>query len=73
MARAAELARSLGGAAKPSGAGGGDLGVAFFADERAARDFAARCPEGLLVLDLQLGATGAYRRLPSGIESFNKD
>jgi phosphomevalonate kinase len=73
VARAAELARSLGGAAKISGAGGGDLGVAFFTDERAARDFTARCPDGLLVLDLQLGATGAYRRLPSGIESFNKD
>ena len=28
---------SLGGAAKPSGAGGGDVGVAFFADEAAAR------------------------------------
>ena len=62
VARAAELARSLGGAAKPSGAGGGDLGVAFFAEARAARAFAARCPEGVLVLDLQLGATGAYRR-----------
>jgi phosphomevalonate kinase len=73
VARATEVARHFGGAAKPSGAGGGDMGVAFFAEERAAREFAARCPEGLLVLDLQLGATGAYRRLPSGIESFNKD
>jgi phosphomevalonate kinase len=73
VARAAELARSFGGAAKPSGAGGGDLGVAFFTEARAAHTFTARCPEGLLVLDLQLGATGAYRRLPSGIESFKKD
>jgi phosphomevalonate kinase len=73
VAEAAELARSLGGAAKPSGAGGGDLGLAFFSDPRAADTFTARCPQGLLVLDLQLGATGAYRRLPSGIETFNKD
>jgi phosphomevalonate kinase len=73
VAQAAELARSLGGSAKPSGAGGGDLGVAFFSEARASHTFAARCPQGLLVLDLQLGATGAYRRLPSGIETFNKD
>ncbi len=73
VARAAELARHFGGAAKPSGAGGGDLGVAFFSEARAAHTFVARCPEELLVLDLQLGATGAYRRLPSGVETFKKD
>jgi phosphomevalonate kinase len=71
--RAAALARTLGGAAKPSGAGGGDVGVAFFAHSDAAAEFAARCPEGILVLDIRLGATGAHRRLPSGIETFKKD
>ena len=70
---AATLARALGGTAKPSGAGGGDVGIALFADPGAAESFAARCPEGVLVLDIRLGATGAYRRLPSGIETFKKD
>ena len=73
VAAAAALARSLGGAAKPSGAGGGDLGVAFFAEPEGANTFTARCPQSLLVLDLQLGVTGAYRRLPSGVETFNTD
>ena len=34
---------------------------------------AARCSDKVLVLDIGLGATGAYRRLPSGIETFKKD
>jgi phosphomevalonate kinase len=70
---AATLARSLGGAAKPSGAGGGDIGVAFFANPGAATTFAAQCPDGVLVLDIRLGAAGAHRRLPTGIEMFKKD
>jgi phosphomevalonate kinase len=73
LRQAAVLARSLGGSAKPSGAGGGDAGLAFFAEKAAADEFAARCSDRVLVLDIGLGATGAYRRLPSGIESFNKD
>jgi phosphomevalonate kinase len=73
VAEAAALARSFGGAAKPSGAGGGDIGVAFFSDPDEARDFTARCPPSLLVLDLQLGVTGAYRRLPGDLETFNMD
>jgi phosphomevalonate kinase len=39
---AAALAQELGGAAKPSGAGGGDVGLAFFADADAAQAFRAR-------------------------------
>lgn len=73
LRQAADLARSLGGSAKPSGAGGGDVGMAFFADKQGAEAFRARCSDKVLVLDLGLGATGAYRRLPSGIESFKKD
>jgi hypothetical protein len=44
--------------------------VAFFADPAAATEFQSRCPEQVLVLDLRLGAPGAHRRLPSGIEPF---
>jgi phosphomevalonate kinase len=73
MEQAEWLARTLGGAVKPSGAGGGDVGLAFFSDVAASKAFVARCPEEVLVLDIRLGATGAYRRLPSGIESFKKD
>jgi phosphomevalonate kinase len=69
----AAVARDLGGTAKPSGAGGGDVGVALFGDVRAADAFRARCPVEVLVLDIRLGATGAYRRLPSGVETFKKD
>jgi phosphomevalonate kinase len=69
----AAVARDLGGTAKPSGAGGGDVGVALFVDARAAQAFRTRCPAEVLVLDIRLGATGAYRRLPSGIETFKKD
>ncbi len=39
LAAAAALARELGGAAKPSGAGGGDVGVAFFSDPDSAAAF----------------------------------
>jgi mevalonate kinase len=70
FAQMADLARALGGAAKPSGAGGGDIGVAFFADADAATELAARCPPGVSVLDLHLGGPGAHRRLPAGLDSF---
>jgi phosphomevalonate kinase len=73
VSAAAQLAFSLGGAAKPSGAGGGDLGVAFFPGEDEVRAFTARCPEGLLVLDLQLGVGGAHAGDATSLESFNKD
>lgn len=61
LAAAADLARALGGAAKPSGAGGGDVGLAFFAARDARQAFIARCPEGVLVLDIGLGVAGATR------------
>lgn len=59
LRRIAELAMAHGGAAKPSGAGGGDVGVAFFASEAAAASFDTACADAELdVLDLRLGAPG---------------
>lgn len=59
LARAAELARKHGGAAKPSGAGGGDVALAFFADAEAADAFAAECPQhGLSIVEAALDAEG---------------
>ena len=59
LARAARLARAHGGAAKPSGAGGGDVALAFFADADAAENFAAACPENALTLvNVALGVAG---------------
>jgi phosphomevalonate kinase len=55
----ADLARRHGGAAKPSGAGGGDVAIAFFARESDALSFDAACrAEALDLLDLGLGAPG---------------
>jgi phosphomevalonate kinase len=59
---AATLARELGGAAKPSGAGGGDVGIAFFTDAQAAQAFRRRAPPiGVGVLDILIGARGLTR------------
>jgi mevalonate kinase len=61
--RAAALAIDRGGAAKPSGSGGGDVGVAFFLDRDAAQSFAAAsAAEGLDVLDLHIDQLGIHRR-----------
>ena len=62
--RAAALARELGGSAKPSGAGGGDIGVGFFATPEAAALFARACQPALSVLDVSLASAGVYRRSP---------
>jgi ERG8-type phosphomevalonate kinase len=68
LAEAAKLAADLGGAAKPSGAGGGDVGVAFLTDEKAAETFRARASHlGLEILSIRTGADG-LRREPSGPE-----
>ncbi|MGB3052484.1 MAG: hypothetical protein WBB42_15895 [Polyangiales bacterium] len=59
LRRVADWAEWHGGAAKPSGAGGGDLAVAFFSDRNAAEHFAAVCRnDGLLPLDVEMGAEG---------------
>jgi mevalonate kinase len=65
LAAAASLAEELGGAAKPSGAGGGDVGVAFLTDQGAARTFGERAAHlGLEILSIRTGADG-LRREPS--------
>jgi phosphomevalonate kinase len=62
LAAAGALARELGGAAKPSGAGGGDVGVAFFADRRAAESFSERAPAlGVRILSITTGDRGLGR------------
>jgi phosphomevalonate kinase len=73
FARAAELAAELGGAAKPSGAGGGDVGIALFGDgdggAAAALEFAARVRAeshlGLEILKLTIDENGLHRRTAS--------
>ena len=60
--RASELAKELGGIAKPSGAGGGDIGVAMFATPEAARLFARALPKPLAPLDLDLDRMGVRLR-----------
>jgi phosphomevalonate kinase len=60
---AAALARELGGAAKPSGAGGGDVGIAFFADRDSAAAFQTRVlPLNLRILSIITGARGLGRQ-----------
>ena len=59
LARAAQLAEAHGGSAKPSGAGGGDVALAFFADPASAASFRDACPDaGLTLLSLSVGADG---------------
>lgn len=57
---AAELAARFSGSAKPCGAGGGDVAVAFFAGGEAAKAFELACKEeGLCPIDVSWGAAGA--------------
>jgi phosphomevalonate kinase len=59
LGRAAELAGRFSGRAKPCGAGGGDVAVAFFLDPEAATEFEMACKdEGLHPIDVSWGATG---------------
>lgn len=58
----AELAARAGGAAKPSGAGGGDVALAMFPDDTAEERFRAMCYEcNFALLLLELGAPGVCR------------
>jgi phosphomevalonate kinase len=67
LAKIAELARQHGGAAKPSGAGGGDVALAFFTREADAQAFDAAClSAGLTPLDLGLGAQGVRCETANG-------
>lgn len=67
----AEAARSAGGAAKPSGAGGGDLAVAFFKDREGLEKFLRACKKlSLSPLRLQIGAPGLRQERTSIKASF---
>jgi phosphomevalonate kinase len=59
LRRVAELAAAAGGAAKPSGAGGGDVALALFPDMHSDQVFAELCREqNFTLLLLELGAAG---------------
>jgi phosphomevalonate kinase len=63
LALAATVALELGGAAKPSGAGGGDVGIAFFPDPDASGAFRARASQlNLPILSIKTGAPGLTRQ-----------
>ena len=63
LAAAATTARELGGAAKPSGAGGGDVGIAFFSDPDSAGAFRGRAAKlNLPILSIKTGAPGLTRQ-----------
>ncbi|MFO0712899.1 MAG: hypothetical protein U0353_23800 [Sandaracinus sp.] len=65
LAQAAELAVAEDGAAKPSGAGGGDVAVALFADEASALRFETRFKlAGLVLVPMKLGADGVRSEPP---------
>ena len=57
LSRIAALAKAHGGAAKPSGAGGGDVAIALIPDPMARASFSAACAlEGLTPVPIQLAA-----------------
>ena len=61
LKRCARIAKDCDGAAKPSGAGGGDLCVAFFRNESSANTFSKRCKhEGLTPIELSIRAKGVH-------------
>jgi len=62
--RASDLAKELGGIAKPSGAGGGDIGIAMFATPESSRLFARALPKPLAPLNVDLDRLGVRRRVP---------
>jgi phosphomevalonate kinase len=59
LGRAGALATRFSGSAKPCGAGGGDVAVAFFLDSDAAKGFELACKDdGLHPIDVSWGAAG---------------
>ncbi len=62
--RAADLARELGGIAKPIGAGGGEIGLAMFATPEAAQWFKKACADPLVPLEGDLEPFGVRCRNP---------
>jgi phosphomevalonate kinase len=69
LRRVAELARDAGGAAKPSGAGGGDVAIALFPDAASEARFRARCEDSkFTLLTIELGAAGVRLEANAGLE-----
>lgn len=65
IARMRDLARRAGGAAKPSGAGGGDVVFCAFPGEAAAEAFTSACAEaGVGLLSVHLGVEGVRSEGP---------
>lgn len=63
LAEASRVATRFSGSAKPCGAGGGDVAIAFFADAEAARRFELACEgEGLHPIEVVWGASGVETR-----------
>lgn len=63
----AELAQRSGGAAKPSGAGGGDVAIALFPDAAAEARFRSACEDcKYTLLATELGAPGVRREGDAG-------
>lgn len=63
LRRTSELARRFSGSAKPCGAGGGDVAIAFFTDPEGAERFQLACEtEGLHPIGVSWGAPGAAPR-----------
>lgn len=59
LERIANLARRFSGSAKPCGAGGGDVAVAFFVEQASADRFGAACENaGLRPIEVSWGAAG---------------
>ncbi|MEY4581605.1 MAG: hypothetical protein RL701_6308, partial [Pseudomonadota bacterium] len=59
LEKVAKLAQQAGGASKPSGAGGGDVALAVFPDDKSEQHFARLCREhNFTVLLIGLGAPG---------------
>ncbi len=70
--RVMTIAAETGGAAKPSGAGGGDCAVAVFAQQRDADLFEGRCAkDGLQILNLRLHVEGLRAEPPTSSVTDN--
>lgn len=73
FARAADLAHEFGGIAKPTGAGGGALGVALFATPEAVRWFRKACTEPLVLFDGDMDPSGVRCQLSDAAITVDLD
>jgi phosphomevalonate kinase len=65
--KVAEIAQDAGGAAKPSGAGGGDVALALFPDDKSDQRFVSMCLErNFTLLMIEMGAPGVSEEVASG-------